>query len=74
MPSSVFAGEHRKAAEQEQCFELVMLGLGLAEKRIPLNGGSDTRRAARQYWQQVAAVLGIRYRANGTMVILGSSR
>lgn len=37
---------------------------------VYLNGGSDTRRATREYWQQFAASLGVPCRVMGGCVVV----
>ncbi len=52
--------------------EIELLRHGGYQKFIPLNGGSDTRKAAREYWKEWAMLLNIKYSSFGCMVILGS--
>ena len=69
----VYSGsdENINAVIDGQIAEVQMLRLGLAEKIIPLNGGSDTRKASREYWKEFSEDFGIEYRGFGSMVILG---
>lgn len=58
-----------KAAERRQAYELLALRSGSVVKTIPLNGGSDTRRATADYWREYAAALGIRCEVLGGCIV-----
>lgn len=54
-------------------YQLLSLIRGTAHLEIPLNGGSDTRRAIRECWEQRCLTLGIPFRAvGGHTLIIGS--
>lgn len=49
-----------------------LLRTGRARRTIFLNGGSESRRDEREYWQEWAATWGLRFEAiGGYMVVIG---
>ena len=67
----VVEGSEKEKAEQAAAAESMLLMLGLAQKTIFLNGGSQTRRDAREYWRETARLLNVECRESGCMVIIG---
>lgn len=73
-PMVIFSGADDKAKEAydaQQMHELYSMRLGFGTRRIYLNGGSDTRRAAAEYWQEWAEAAGVPFARCGWCVILG---
>lgn len=66
----MFATTNESAADRLVA-EAVLIANGSATKWIPLNGGSDTRAAAREYHRQYAIALRAPFRATGFCVTIG---
>lgn len=67
-PFSVYAGADRAAARHRQAMNHYALLIGARKLSIPLNGGSDTRRAMREEWQFFAVYHGLDCIARGDLV------
>ncbi len=62
-------GGNRNISYEQAALTLAVLGRG--RYFIPLNGGSDTRRSAREWHQQRFACARIPFHSNGSMVCAG---
>lgn len=69
----VAAGDKEERRIERDVFrELELLAIGAYRKTIFLNGGSDTRKAAAEYWLGYAAKLGVpARRVSGCLVEIG---
>lgn len=65
------AGASAGAMQQRQFFEDSLLQAGLARKEIPLNGGSDSRRAIRDVWMQRCLLSGVPFDGRAFQILIG---
>lgn len=73
-PMAIFSGadkDAQKAYATRQLYESVAMRAGAGTRRIYLNGGSDSRRATAEYWQEWAGKMGVPFARCGWCVILG---
>lgn len=71
----VYPGGNGHAVLQRKIYECVAINMGLATRWIPLNGGSDTRRDARDCHMELAIAARIPFRCIGNAtVIIGGRR
>jgi hypothetical protein len=68
---NVVEGKFAKHLSAQKNLEYLGLVLGLTTKTIYLNGGSDTRKGSREFWEQFAKNHNIEFSSCGWKVILG---
>ena len=70
----VVPGSEKDAFDAEKRRREVLMQLGIAGLTVFLHGGSDTRRAVREYWQEYARARNIGFECRGNcMCIIGGS-
>lgn len=70
MSFDVSAGGDRDVFDKELARREHLMRIGLAGLTIYLNGGSDTRRAVREYWQEYARERNIGYWSGGGCIVV----
>ena len=67
----VVSGSDGAAYVRRKAYETTLLTYGCATFWIPLNGGSDTRRASRDFWEEFARARRIPLRTSGCTIVVG---